>query len=78
MRTCAQFGVPPLPYLAAILTTLATCWSMSRLEELLPHRWSPPVSMPALQPAEGDRHATKVERCIERGIALFLGYGLIP
>lgn len=58
MRTCAQYGVPPLPYLIDILTTLATGWSMSRLEELLPHRWSPPGSMPALQPAERDRHAT--------------------
>jgi transposase len=59
LRTCAQYGVPPLPYLTEILTKLATGWSMSRLDELLPHRWRPPVPTSApLEPAESDRHAT--------------------
>jgi transposase len=38
-RTCAQHGVPPLPYLTDILRRLARGWPHSRLEELLPHRW---------------------------------------
>lgn len=59
LRTCAQYGVPPLPYLTEILTKLATGWSMSRLDELLPHRWRPPVPTSApLEPAKSDRHAT--------------------
>lgn len=61
LRTCARYGVPPLPYVTEILTTLATGWSMSRLDALLPHRWRPPVPTPAhLKPAESDSagHAT--------------------
>ena len=38
-RTCAQYGVPPLPYFTHVLTKLASGWPVARLEELLPHRW---------------------------------------
>jgi transposase len=38
-RTCAQYGVPPLPYFTEVLTKLASGWGAARLEELLPHRW---------------------------------------
>lgn len=59
MRTCAQYGVPPLPYFTDILTKLAAGWPRSRLDQLLPHRWRPPVSTPAdAQPAASDRHDT--------------------
>lgn len=39
MRTCAQHGVPPLPYLTDLLRRLAAGWDEARLDELLPHRW---------------------------------------
>ena len=39
LRTCAQHGVPPLPYLTDVLRKLANDWETSRLEELLPDRW---------------------------------------
>ena len=39
MRTCAQHGVAPLPYLTDVLRKLADDWPKSRLEELLPDRW---------------------------------------
>jgi hypothetical protein len=39
MRTCAQYGVPPLPYFTDVLTKLARGWDTARLDELLPHRW---------------------------------------
>ena len=39
MRTCAQHGVAPLPYLTDVLRKLAAGWEQSRLEELLPDRW---------------------------------------
>ncbi len=38
MRTCAQHGVVPLPYLTDVLGKL-TGWDPSRLEDLLPDRW---------------------------------------
>lgn len=41
-RTCAQYGVPPLPYFTDVLGKLAAGWTQDRLDELLPHRWSPP------------------------------------
>jgi hypothetical protein len=40
MRTCAQYGVPPLPYLTAVLATLPTARTASELDALLPHRWA--------------------------------------
>ena len=40
-RTCAQYGVPPLPYFTDVLRTLANGWTITRVEELLPHRWRP-------------------------------------
>ncbi len=40
-RTCAQHGLPPLPYFTDVLRRLARGWPQSRLEELLPHRWQP-------------------------------------
>jgi hypothetical protein len=39
MRTCAQYGVPPLPYFTEVLAKLARGWDADRLDELLPHRW---------------------------------------
>jgi hypothetical protein len=38
-RTCAQYGVPPLPYFTDVLAKLASGWDADRLDELLPHRW---------------------------------------
>jgi transposase len=38
-RTCAQYGVPPLPYFTDVLAKLASGWAADRLDELLPHRW---------------------------------------
>jgi transposase len=40
-RTCAQHGVPPLPYFTDVLRKLANGWTITRVEELLPHRWRP-------------------------------------
>jgi transposase len=40
MRTCAQHGVPPLPYLTDILAKLPTARTASDLDALLPHPWS--------------------------------------
>lgn len=39
MRTCAQYGVPPLPYFTEVLAKLALGWDADRLDELLSHRW---------------------------------------
>jgi len=39
VRTCAQHGVPPLPYLTDVLTKLPTARTASALEALLPNRW---------------------------------------
>jgi hypothetical protein len=41
-RTCAQHGVPPLPYLTDVLSKLASGWDGERLDELLPHCWQDP------------------------------------
>ena len=40
-RTCAQYGVPPLPYFTDLLRKLANGWPVTRLNELLPHCWRP-------------------------------------
>jgi len=40
-RTCAQYGVPPLPYFTDILTKLGIGWPADQLDELLPHAWMP-------------------------------------
>jgi hypothetical protein len=40
-RTCAQYGVPPLPYFTDVLTKLANGWTVNRLDELLPDQWRP-------------------------------------
>jgi hypothetical protein len=58
MRTCAQYGVPPLPYFTDILTKLAAGWSMSRLDDRLPHRWRLPVSVTTHAESTNDRHDT--------------------
>lgn len=42
MRTCAQYGVPPLPYFTDVLRKLAAGWAADRLDELLPRRWQAP------------------------------------
>ena len=42
MRTCAQYGVPPLPYLTDVLGKLAVGWNPKRMDQLLPHRWRAP------------------------------------
>lgn len=49
-RTCAQYGVPPLPYFTDVLGKLAGGWRANRLEALLPHRWRPPEA-PAENPS---------------------------
>jgi len=41
-RTCAQHGVPPLPYLTDVLSKLVSGWDDERLDDLLPHRWQDP------------------------------------
>ena len=38
-RTCAQYQIPPLPYLTDVLSKLAAGWRMAHLDELLPPRW---------------------------------------
>lgn len=43
MRTCAQYGVPPLPYFTDVLSRLGNGWDAARLDDLLPHRWQPPA-----------------------------------
>jgi len=45
-RTCAQYGVPPLPYFTEVLTKLASGWKASRLVDLLPPRWPAPEVSP--------------------------------
>jgi hypothetical protein len=42
MRTCAQWGVPPLAYFTEVLGKLAAGWPEDRLEDLLPHCWRLP------------------------------------
>jgi len=42
LRTCAQYGVPPVRYLTDVLGKLAAGWDPKRLDRLLPHRWRPP------------------------------------
>lgn len=55
LRTCAQYGVPPLPYLTATLTQLPTARTAADLDALLPHRWVPPtVPTGAPTPPDGD------------------------
>jgi transposase len=44
LRTCAQYGVAPVPYLTDVLGKLAAGWDPKRLDRLLPHRWRPPDS----------------------------------
>lgn len=44
-RTCAQYAIPPLRYFTDVLTKLANGWTVTRLEELLPHRWQPLLSL---------------------------------
>ena len=41
-RTCAQYGVPPLPYFTDVLTKLGAGWPAERMDELLPHAWKAP------------------------------------
>jgi transposase len=40
LRTCAQYGVPPLPYLTDVLTKLPTARTLVDLDALLPDRWA--------------------------------------
>jgi len=41
-RTCAQYGVPPLPYFTDLLTKLGAGWPTDQLDDLLPHAWKAP------------------------------------
>lgn len=50
MRTCAQHGVPPLPYLTDVLAKLPAARTASELDALLPHRWSLPGTTVAIPP----------------------------
>lgn len=43
MRTCVQYDVDPLAYLADVLRKLAAGTYTNRLDELLPIRWPPPT-----------------------------------
>ena len=43
-RTCAQHGVPPLPYFTDLLAKLAAGWPHGRLDDLLPHRCHLPAT----------------------------------
>jgi hypothetical protein len=49
MRSCAQYRVPPLPYLTEVRRKVATGWPQDRLEELLPGQWQL-VQEPYLRP----------------------------
>jgi hypothetical protein len=40
MRTCAQHGVPPLPYLTDVLAELPTAPTAAELDALFPDRWA--------------------------------------
>jgi len=44
-RTCALHGVPPLPYITDVLRKLAGGWPQSRIDELLPDRWKPAITV---------------------------------
>ena len=46
-RTCAQYGVPPMPYFTDVFAKLGAGWEQARLEELLPHRWQPTDAVPS-------------------------------
>jgi transposase len=46
MRTCAQYGIPPLPYFTDVLRKLGAGWDHERLDDLLPHRWRSPTASP--------------------------------
>ncbi len=59
MRTCAQHGVEPRPYLTYVLRTLARGREPGRIQDLLPDRWqllrnnhsangAPPSTKPAI------------------------------
>lgn len=56
LRTCAQYGVPPLPYLTAVLATLQTARTASELDALLPHRWAATRAVPASPDAATPTH----------------------
>jgi len=43
MRTCAQYDVDPLAYLAAVFRHLAAGAHTERLDELLPMHWQSPA-----------------------------------
>jgi transposase len=47
LRTCAQYGVPPLPYLTDVLTKLPTARTVFELDALLPDRWAAMRATPA-------------------------------
>jgi hypothetical protein len=46
MRTCAQYRVPPLPYLTDVIGKLASGWPVGKLDDLLPHAWRSPAIGP--------------------------------
>jgi hypothetical protein len=46
-RTCAQYGVEPLAYLADVLRKLAAGTYADRLDELLPMCWQPAPTLPS-------------------------------
>jgi transposase len=56
-RTCAQYGVPPLEYFTDVLTKLASGWDVTRLDELLPHRWRAPDG--TSQTAQGPQRSSR-------------------
>jgi hypothetical protein len=46
-RTCAQYGVAPLPFFTEVLTKLGAGWPADRLHQLLPHAWKPAEPSPS-------------------------------
>lgn len=46
VRTCAQYGVPPLAYFTDLLTKLANGCRITQVRDLLPDHWRPDSSTP--------------------------------
>lgn len=51
VRTCAEHGVPPLPYLTDVLRSLGAGWPARQVDQLLPHAWKARQAVVAAAPA---------------------------
>jgi transposase len=56
IRTCAQHGVPPLPYLTDVLRQLPAARTVSDLDALLPDRWAATMATSACSDAATRTH----------------------